>query len=219
VKDGERSLKEAVTGLRANLDASTRRDVGDILERAQKTLRDGGINLTISFPAPSFNTDESEGIRSGSLDAVRTRSWTETRRREKDGVLPWFARKLWGGGYEEFQKELTESSVDIRTIRDGVEASLNRAVGDIRDQASEFVDEAIKPAIGEYFSSLRTHLEAYRTELLDGIRDQENSKEKLAELRNHIEKVAEQAGTHRQDLMNLAQNLPRVEGAPVRSAS
>jgi GTPase SAR1 family protein len=217
VKDGERALEEAATKLRDDLGTSTSDEVGAILERAQQTLKDGGIDLTIAFPAPNFNADQT-AISTGDFDAIGTRSWHETRKRAKKGIGAWFARKLWGGGYYEEVVEFTETTVDVEAIRRGVDESLTRAEDDIGKRASEFVNDEIKPAIEEYFERLRNHLEGYRTVLLDGIGDQERDKERLAELRRHIENVAEQAGMHRQDLMDFRQHLPRVDSAPARSA-
>ncbi len=211
VKESEWALEDAASNLRRELGEVTREEVGVILHRAQQTLKGGGIDLTISFPAPDFNADQTASISDGEFDAVKTRSYSVTRRREKGGVFSWIARKLWDGGYEKYEVQLIEATVSLEAIRRGVEAKLNHAVGNIHDQASEFVKGEIEPAVSLYFSRLRRHLEAYRTVLLDGIQDQEGAREGLAELRRHIEDVAEQAGMHRQELNYLARLAGQIQ--------
>lgn len=78
-------------------------------------------------------------------------TYTEQRRREKSGVASWFARELWGGGYESY----TETGMRIVTAP--VYSALQNFLRKIKDKLSQ-VDRDARPEFNTALSQTLTQV-------------------------------------------------------------
>ena len=76
--------------------------------------------------------------RSETSDSVTTTTETRKARREKSGASAWLARKLWGGGYDEYT--YTEETTTVRSS--AVKGLINRLSEDLQEEVFRAVSDA-----------------------------------------------------------------------------
>lgn len=133
-------------GIEAQVEVVRSTNLSQVEEQKQSVesmLRDGGDAVDDAFEESleHFKSQLLETVQSKAADLFaevksenRSAVKTESGRREKSGIGSWFARKLWGGGYEDYS---------YATIRAGaVTARINGLVNDLQDELTSAVELA-----------------------------------------------------------------------------
>lgn len=181
VRFAERAMHTATSQLLKEFRSHFRDDVAssarDILGSLESRMKDDGFNIEISIPdikLLSLNFSAGDILES----AVKEKSKTVTRQRRQDGawgkVCSLFGTSDWG--WEDYEETEHYFEVDIRKVQKSVMAGIKSTFNGLEKSLAGQIEVPLRKEVDEFFYAFKSKVELIRGDLLQSIRDQENSK-------------------------------------------
>lgn len=131
-------------------------------------------------------------------------------------ICRWLNTDDWG--WEEYQASESYYEVDIRKINAATTRQIERAFSGLDSAISTYVKTPLNSAIKEFFDGFKRNVEQIRGDLLQSIRDQENSKaeqaaltRRLNALKKNVPNILCDARGLKQDVESLVTQNPKNE--------
>ncbi len=176
--EAEKVLQTGIKSLQKTLNYQIKNDLSDVLEQAKERLQDQGVK--VNFKLPQFDKQSNISFTMEDLvsSGVKVHSYEKRRTRDRDGVVAWFAQKLWDGGTETYYTDETDYKVDIPAIKKKIESNMLQLRQSIENSQMDFLESQLKDNINQQINDVKEYLERYRGDLMQGIKDQQADSQK-----------------------------------------
>lgn len=191
ILSAETTMKSAMTKMveefQKDFSDSVLLEAQSIIDSMKARLNDDGFLINLTLPSASklsLNFTGSDML----ADVIGEKTEKVTRRRRKDSawgtVCSWFNTDDWG--WEEYTTTNQYYEVDIRKINKSTESQIDRAFSGLDTSVVTYIKKPINDGINEFFTGFRRTVEQIRGDLLQSIRDQEQSKTEQMALSKHL---------------------------------
>lgn len=179
-RDIEKSLKNVGIDFAKNVNSAEA-----IIATIQAEMSGEGFKVNLKSP----NTDKLNPIFRNSNFSLAAESTTreESYRVEKDGIGSWFARKLWGGGYETRYRDVKEFIIDIAEIKKTVEGNIEKTFDGYKSEIDREVIKPLNAEVNKFFIDLKATIEKIKSNLEQGIKDQQKDQVGIDTLKKNLE--------------------------------
>lgn len=201
VRLAEDAMRTATGQLLRDFRSHFRDDVAksaqDILGSLESRMHGDGFAIQISVPdikLLSLSLSASDVLES----AIKEKSKKVSRRRRQDGVwgkvCGFFGTSDWG--WEEYEATQKHFEVDIRKVQKSVMDGIKSTFDGLDRSLSDQIEAPLRKEVDNFFDTFKSKVELIRGDLLQSIRDQENSKaekealsKRLASLKKNIPSI------------------------------
>jgi len=172
-----------------------------VLERAASMLNDA-FNLKISFKQHVIKPIEIdfESINEDSIDVKNVE------KRKTRYIRKWYT--LWLKEHAE-SYTVYEDEYHIDTKRIGAEVIKNLAQSQkkLQKDIDKYITQELSKNLADYFNHLKTYLDKFLGNLMDGIQDKQKNEESLGKLLTAMENLISVVETHQQDIEPLIHEI------------
>ncbi|WNB75767.1 dynamin family protein [Methylomonas koyamae] len=208
----ESTMKDAmdnvVVGFQNEFSQGVLTEAQFIISQMQERLKDGGFSVNLKVPNASklgLGFSGSEML----VDVIEEKSKSVTRSRRKKGVwgtvCRWFGTSDWG--WEEYKDKESFYEIDIRKIEKTTLAQIDQAFAGLDQGVAIYIKKPLNDAIDDFFVSFKSTVEQIRGDLLQSIRDQEQSKAEQDELSLRLKKLKQNVPEILSDSRALKQDV------------
>jgi len=216
----ENTMRTATSQLLQDFRSHFRDDVTksaqEILLNLESRMQSDDFSIELSVPdikLLSLSLAAGDALES----AIKEKSKTVTRRRRQDGawgkVCGFFGTSDWG--WEDYEKTERHFEVDIRKVQKSVMEEIKSTFDGLDKSLSGQIEAPLRKEVDEFFDAFKLKVELIRGDLLQSIRDQENSKaekealsKRLASLKKNIPSMLDDSCELKADVEPM---LPMVE--------
>jgi len=215
LSQAESTMKDAmdnvIAGFQNEFSQGVLTEAQFIINQMKERLKDGGFSVNLKIPNASklgLSFSGSEML----TDVIEEKSKLVPRSRRKEGVwgtvCRWFGTSDWG--WETYQREESFYEIDIRKIEKATLAQIDQAFAGLDQGVAIYIKKPLNDAINDFFVSFKATVEQIRGDLLQSIRDQEQSKaeqdqlyQRLKSLKRDVPEILSDSRALKQDVEPL----------------
>lgn len=155
----------------------------DIVDGLRERMSDEGFAVEVKIPdIRSLTLEFSAEEMLGDIVAEKTRM--VTRRRRQSGVVGtvcrWFKTDDWG--WESYRETEEVFEIDILKVHASVLKGLEKTFKGMDKSVGQYIERPLKDGVAEFFSDFKAKVEHIRADLMQSIRDQEQSRSEKVDL-------------------------------------
>lgn len=184
-----------------------------IVEEMKGRLQGQGFSLHLTPPSASRLSLNFSGS-SMLLDIISEKTKPVTCKRRKSGawgkVCSWFNTDDWG--WEEYQSSEAYFEVDIRKIQTATMRQIDTAFAGLDLAVATYVKKPLNDGINDFFDGFKKTVEQIRGDLLQSLRDQEQSKAEQAALTKRLNALRKNVPDILNDTRALMQDVEPLVG-------
>lgn len=187
-------VNQSVQAMEAKLQQQIDHNVSAVLEHAAQTLNNA-FDLKISFHQKTikpikvdFDHITNQSIEEKSVEKKRTRY-------ERKWYTLWLKEHAVSYTVQE-----DEFHVDTKKIGADVLKELDKSQKKLQKDLEKYVTNELGSNLTIYFDELKLYLDKFRGNLLDGMKDKQESEEELGKLLAALKRLLDETNLHQQDL-------------------
>ena len=211
IDNGKSELSNSINSELSKFRTNFEKDVDTakkIIFDINTSISNEGFTIRLKFP----DTQELNNIFKNKNLSLNEKMDVQTKKEpysvEKSGVLPWLARKIWGGGSETRYRNVTEYIIKIKDIKQFVFTSVGENFDRYDKATKQEIIQPINTEVDEFFNELKKTIGHVRGDLQQGIRDKQNKEEsELNMLREYLERFSKGVPAIETDSESLNQDI------------
>lgn len=187
----KKELDNAVHNVEMEVKDKIQNDISLLVDNLKSRLGNYGFELNLNTPktdALTVNFSANEVLSA----AIENQKRTESRKREQDGFFGKCKRGLgsifgnddWG--YESYDVEVTQYTVNINVVKENVYKSMNNNFDSIVQTVTTSVKNPLEKAIKIYFAEYKVIIEQIRNDLIQALTDKKKTDQEQKEFLNRI---------------------------------
>lgn len=184
-----------------------------IVEEMKGRLQGQGFSLHLTPPSASRLSLNFSGS-SMLLDIISEKTKPVTYKRRTSGVwgkvCSWFDTDDWG--WEEYQSSEAYFEVDIRKIQTATIRQIDAAFAGLDQAVASYVKKPLNDGINDFFNGFKKTVEQIRGDLLQSLRDQEQSRAEQAALTKRLSTLRKNVPDILNDTRSLMQDVEPLVG-------
>jgi len=188
-----------------------------IINQMKDRLKDSGFSVSLNIPNASKLSLSFSGSEMLS-DVIEEKSKLISRSRRREGlwgtICKWFDTSDWG--WEEYKEEKSFYEIDIHKIEKATFAQIDQAYTGLDKDVAIYIKKPVNDAIHDFFVSFKATVEQIRGDLLQSIRDQEQSKAEQDEFSLRLKKLKRNVPEILSDSRALQQDVEPLIGISER---
>lgn len=189
----------------------------DIVDGLKKRMSEDGFAVEVKIPDVSLLTLEFSAAKMlGDIVAEKTN--VVIRHRRKSGlygtVCRWFGTDDWG--WETYKNSEQIFEIDMNKVRDAVLKGIENTFKGMDESVGHYIERPLQKHVTEFFSDFKMRVEHIRADLIQSVRDQEQSwseklalGERLAALKKKVSPIVNDSNELKSDVKHL---LPPSRG-------